>query len=223
VSALKPSTIVALDFDLVVNCTKEVPNMNLPPDVERLKLWLDDTEETDLTPSLHMAVDYIRMIMEADGKVLVHCLAGISRSAAVCLGYLVKFESMTLRQAYEHLAARRARVRPNLGFWRQLIDFESEITGQISSVRIKKIDDQDELPDVYESAFERDTPSKDDTPSELITETQETTPSKSKSIPLIESTNKLLRDERKRQRQMSDGECGKRFVPKLEPLIECEQ
>lgn len=217
VSALKPSVVLALNFDLVVNCTKEVPNMNLPPDVERLKLWLDDTEETDLASYLHMAVDYIKMIMGTDGRVLVHCVAGVSRSAAVCLAYLVKHESMTLRQAYEHMAAQRPRVRPNLGFWRQLIEFEKEMRNE-TSVAIKKISDDQELPDVYPSAMEDEAETRPPVLPDVSNVQRPESPSETESP---EASPK--REERKRQRQLSDAENGKRFVPKLEPLLEVEQ
>jgi len=210
VSALKPSAVIALNFDLVVNCTKEVPNMNLPPDVDRLKLWLDDTEETDLTSQIHTAVDYIRMIMEVDGRVLVHCVAGVSRSAAVCLAYLVKYESMTLRQAYEHMAARRARVRPNLGFWRQLIEFEMDMRNE-TSVVIKRCQDGQELPDVYDRVMDDEI----EVPRPKI-ENEKEPSSDEKPI------NKA-KEDRKRQRQLSDSDNGKRFVPKLAPLLEVEQ
>jgi len=210
VSALKPSAVIALNFDLVVNCTKEVPNMNLPPDVERLKLWLDDTEETDLLSQLDTAVDYVRMILEVDGRVLVHCVAGVSRSAAVCLAYLVKYESMTLRQAYEHMAARRARVRPNLGFWRQLIAFEMELRNE-TSVVIKRCQDGQELPDVYDRVTDDD----------IITISPDP-PKKEESSSENTAKSTKAKEDRKRQRQLSDSDNGKRFVPKLETLLEVE-
>lgn len=54
----------------------------------------------------------------------MHCVAGVSRSAAICLAYLTKFHCKSLRAAYHLMATKRKMVRPNLGFWRQLIDFE---------------------------------------------------------------------------------------------------
>ena len=39
VTALKPAELGAIGIRLVVNCTAEVPNLNLP-NMHRIKLWL---------------------------------------------------------------------------------------------------------------------------------------------------------------------------------------
>ena len=69
---------------------------------------------------------------KSGGKVLVHCVAGVSRSAAVILAYLMRYHCTTLKAAYDLLADKRAMVRPNLGFWRQLIAYEETLTGKFS-------------------------------------------------------------------------------------------
>lgn len=61
------------------------------------------------------------------GNVLVHCVAGVSRSATICLAFLTKFHCSSLRQAYHLMARKRPLVRPNIGFWRQLIAYEQVI------------------------------------------------------------------------------------------------
>lgn len=58
------------------------------------------------------------------GRTLVHCLAGVSRSAAMVLGYLVKHRNMPLADAFALVRAARPTARPNSGFFRQLIDWE---------------------------------------------------------------------------------------------------
>lgn len=81
------------------------------------------------------------------GKTLVHCVAGVSRSATICLAYLVKYQQMTLEQAYRHVKKRRSVIHPNAGFWRQLIDYERRILGQNS---VKMITSPiGWIPDVY--------------------------------------------------------------------------
>jgi hypothetical protein len=49
------------------------------------------------------------------GRVLVHCAAGVSRSATVVLGYLMSRHEMNLSAAVDHLKAIRPWVCPNAG------------------------------------------------------------------------------------------------------------
>lgn len=138
VSALQPDDLLKNGITCIINCTTEVPNMNrLGLAVDRIKLWLEDTEEADIAQHFYHVPDQIEMVIRGGGKVLVHCVAGVSRSASIVLAYLLKFHFKSLRESFHFLAAKRALVRPNLGFWRQLIDFELELKGR-TSVRIVK-------------------------------------------------------------------------------------
>ncbi|CAL8248645.1 unnamed protein product [Merluccius merluccius] len=84
------------------------------------------------------------------GRTLVHCNAGVSRSATLCIAYLMKHQDRTLREAHAWLRRCRPMARPNNGFWRQLIAYEAELRG-CASVRMIS-SDLGEIPDVYEEA-----------------------------------------------------------------------
>ena len=58
---------------------------------------------------------------------LVHCGAGVSRSAALVIAYLMRRFTWPAERAREHARARRSLVNPNQGFWRQLCAFEAEL------------------------------------------------------------------------------------------------
>ena len=62
----------------------------------------------------------------------MHCVAGVSRSASLCIIYLVKHENMSLRQAYYCVKAVRPIIKPNIGFWRQMVDYERKYRGCFS-------------------------------------------------------------------------------------------
>ena len=53
-------------------------------------------------------------------NVLVHCMAGVSRSAALVIAYLIRHEGKGFQEAYSEVKARRMVIRPNKGFLQQL-------------------------------------------------------------------------------------------------------
>uniref|UniRef100_A0A3P8TST1 Protein-tyrosine-phosphatase n=1 Tax=Amphiprion percula TaxID=161767 RepID=A0A3P8TST1_AMPPE len=78
-----------------------------------------------------------RIHQNRSGSTLVHCTAGRSRSPALILAYLMRFEGLNLRQAHELVLEQRPFIRPNAGFWRQLMEYERSLFG-CSSVRMSR-------------------------------------------------------------------------------------
>jgi len=60
--------------------------------------------------------------------VLVHCLAGISRSVTVTVAYLMFCMSLSLEDAYEFLRRVRPNISPNFNFMGQLADFDQTLS-----------------------------------------------------------------------------------------------
>ena len=61
------------------------------------------------------------------GGCLVHCQAGVSRSATVVISYLMYAKKAPLRSAFAHLRKIRPVVCPNPGFVKQLQEYEKEM------------------------------------------------------------------------------------------------
>lgn len=61
------------------------------------------------------------------GSVLVHCAAGVSRSASIVIGYIMKSKNLSLEEAFDFVKKRRGVIFPNFGFQRQLRMYEKEI------------------------------------------------------------------------------------------------
>lgn len=59
--------------------------------------------------------------------VLIHCLAGVSRSVTVTIAYLISALNMTLNEAYDFVKQRKPSVNPNLNFMGQLLEFERQM------------------------------------------------------------------------------------------------
>ena len=133
----------------IVNCAAEVPP---PPDALRRRAALlayeacplHDDGMVDATPLLRdgaaavaRAVAAVRASGECDaggGAVLVHCAAGISRSAAVTLAYYVLHRGATLADAAARVRRYRTVAYPNLGFWTALRRLEAAMHGGRSTI-----------------------------------------------------------------------------------------
>ena len=58
---------------------------------------------------------------------LAFCKAGISRSAAICIAYLMQQNRMTMDEAHDYVKSRRTFISPNLNFMRQLHEFDGRL------------------------------------------------------------------------------------------------
>uniref|UniRef100_A0A8C8RKK6 Dual specificity phosphatase 7 n=1 Tax=Pelusios castaneus TaxID=367368 RepID=A0A8C8RKK6_9SAUR len=56
--------------------------------------------------------------------ILVHCLAGISRSVTVTVAYLMQKMNLSLNDAYDFVKRKKSNISPNFNFMGQLLDFE---------------------------------------------------------------------------------------------------
>mmetsp|Transcript_31935 Transcript_31935/g.99352 ORF Transcript_31935/g.99352 Transcript_31935/m.99352 type:complete len:208 (+) Transcript_31935:40-663(+) len=81
----------------------------------------DDEEYPILDLHLDAAVRFLKGIREQGRRVLVHCYAGMNRSATLCAAYLVSVERLPLTQAVRVLRERRGAVLQNRAFTRQLV------------------------------------------------------------------------------------------------------
>ena len=57
----------------------------------------------------------------------MHCHAGISRSATVCIAYIMKHHQTDLTQAYDFVKQKRSCISPNLHFMGQLLEFQKRL------------------------------------------------------------------------------------------------
>lgn len=94
----------------------------------------EDSPDVDISVYFDDAYDFIckAFASSKSNKVLVHCWAGISRSATTVMMYLMKSMSMTYVEAYEHVRKARFWVRPNKGF-REKLKSLGELMGLGSS------------------------------------------------------------------------------------------
>ncbi len=68
--------------------------------------WAMGADMHRLESYLDAATEFIASILAAQGKVLVHCYAGTSRSVAVVVAYLCRYAGMDFKEAYAFVRAK---------------------------------------------------------------------------------------------------------------------
>ncbi|XP_051143162.1 uncharacterized protein LOC127259683 [Andrographis paniculata] len=89
----------------------------------RMAVPLRDSENEDLLDHLDVCLDFIEDAKK-EGSVLVHCFAGVSRSVAIIMAYVMRTERLSQEDALESLRQCCESVCPNDGFLEQLKMFE---------------------------------------------------------------------------------------------------
>lgn len=117
-----------LGITCLLNVSTTCKNM-FEQEFDYMNIPVNDNDSANLSSWFDKAIHFIDNARDNDGKVLVHCQAGVSRSATVCIAYLMYKNNMTLEDAFDHVRARRGIISPNLNFMQQLKEFEKDIFG----------------------------------------------------------------------------------------------
>lgn len=145
-SAITQERLVRHGITHIINSTNDVPTIQVPG-IQSLRIHVDDHPRARLDVHFDRVADEISHIASRGGKVVVHCAVGVSRSATLCIVYLMKQHKMTLVVAHDYVRGRRPIIRPNTGFWKQLIDYERKLFGRTTVKMINSV--AGPIPDVY--------------------------------------------------------------------------
>uniref|UniRef100_A0A3Q2Q7X8 Protein-tyrosine-phosphatase n=1 Tax=Fundulus heteroclitus TaxID=8078 RepID=A0A3Q2Q7X8_FUNHE len=128
-SALNLGVLTSRNVTLIINATgRRVVSYPALDGLQVLHVPVQDQPHALLSPYFDPVGERIQQ--NRAGSTLVHCTAGRSRSPALVMAYLMRFEGLSLGQAYERVLECRPFIRPNAGFWRQLIEYERNQSGQ---------------------------------------------------------------------------------------------
>ncbi|OQS06310.1 dual specificity protein phosphatase [Thraustotheca clavata] len=97
-----------------------------------LHIKIKDNPTLDITLHFDVVFEFINRVKDLQGRVFVHCVSGVSRSVTCVIAYLMKYESLTLNQAYNFIKQRRPLICPNQGFRYQLALYEILLYGTSS-------------------------------------------------------------------------------------------
>jgi len=112
----------------VLNSCKQLNNF-FPESYTYLKICAMDNDSYRIVEDFDNASGFIQRVEKLRGRVLVHCIAGVSRSVCFVLMHLMRAHGICLNQAYKHLKDVRPFIHPNDSFLLQMAHFEIETFG----------------------------------------------------------------------------------------------
>jgi len=97
----------------------------------QLNFQMNDGGDENVLSYVWKAASFIEDSLNSNGKVLIHCVEGVSRSSAICIGYLIIKRKIDYQTAYKIVRSKRRVVSPQAKFYAQLVQL-SEIFGTSS-------------------------------------------------------------------------------------------
>ena len=95
-----------------------------PESFQYLTVHSLDSPSSNLEPVFNECYDFIN---QANGNVLIHCMAGKSRSVTIGASYLMQRYDHTVDEAMQRIVTIRPSSNPNPGFIEQLKEFEQSL------------------------------------------------------------------------------------------------
>uniref|UniRef100_A0A4W5NUW3 Dual specificity protein phosphatase n=1 Tax=Hucho hucho TaxID=62062 RepID=A0A4W5NUW3_9TELE len=109
----------------ILNVTPNLPNMfEHDGDFKYKQIPISDHWSQNLSQFFPEAISFIDEARSKKCGILVHCLAGISRSVTVTVAYLMQKLNLSLNDAYDFVKQKKSNISPNFNFMGQLLDFE---------------------------------------------------------------------------------------------------
>ncbi|XP_075995233.1 dual specificity protein phosphatase 8 isoform X1 [Genypterus blacodes] len=108
----------------VLNASNTCPKPDFISESHFMRIPVNDNYCEKLLPWLEKTNEFIDKAKVSNCRVIVHCLAGISRSATIAIAYIMKTMGLSSDDAYRFVKDRRPSISPNFNFLGQLLEFE---------------------------------------------------------------------------------------------------
>ncbi|KJH53150.1 dual specificity phosphatase, catalytic domain protein [Dictyocaulus viviparus] len=124
---LRKNEIQSLSLQYVVSVHDLSTQHPAHEQLKVLRIKLSDCPSVDISAHFAATNQFIHSARLEQAAVLVHCLAGISRSAAVVAAYLITVCDLSFFNALTFISRKRLVINPNFGFRMQLCTFADRV------------------------------------------------------------------------------------------------
>ena len=112
----------------IINCSGDLCENLSFSGINYLTLNIRDNVSENIECLFFKCINYINEAKEKNGRVLIHCYKGVSRSVSVLISYLIYLYNWTYDEAFDFVQLKRPIANPNIGFYLQLKTFHKRIT-----------------------------------------------------------------------------------------------
>ncbi|XP_044726736.1 dual specificity protein phosphatase Mpk3 isoform X2 [Chrysoperla carnea] len=127
----------------VLNVTPDLPNVfEDMGNIKYMQIPIADHWSQNLASHFPSAIEFIEEARSHNKGILVHCLAGVSRSVTITVAYLMYKCSLNLNDAFNLVRSRKSNIAPNFHFMEQLHNFERELKLDVHSENPNKVLEQ---------------------------------------------------------------------------------
>jgi predicted protein tyrosine phosphatase len=119
----------------IINVTKDIPNM-FEKDItfKYLQIGINDHSTQNVAAHFAECCAFIDEARRREAVVLVHCVAGISRSVTVTVAYCMYSMHLSLEDAFDFVRLHKPNIAPNFNFMSQLLEWERHLRADTTGV-----------------------------------------------------------------------------------------
>ena len=110
-----------LNISCVINCTKTIPNYFEKNNITYMRVPVDDTTMQNIEQYFDSTYNFIEKCISENKKILIHCYAGVSRSATILIAYLIRKNKWSLDNTIAFVKSKRSIIHPNQDFYKALV------------------------------------------------------------------------------------------------------
>ena len=122
------SDLQKLKITNIINCSGDLCENLYFSDINYLTLNIRDNVSENIECLFFKCINYISETKEKNGRVLIHCYKGVSRSVSIIISYLMFLHKWSYDEAFDFVQLKRPIANPNIGFYLQLKTFHKRIT-----------------------------------------------------------------------------------------------